>query len=93
MGWSGRCRRNRIGTVLLLVALAIPTVGVSPAHALPPTVGAFVPLSGAPGTSVTIAGILPTPPRRLERRKEPTWPVGQLCWPTGHVPVLDRSRY
>lgn len=56
MEGCGRRRRNRIGTILLLVVLAIPTVGVSPAHALAPTVGAFLPLNGAPGTSVTIAG-------------------------------------
>jgi hypothetical protein len=53
---SGRRRRNRVGVLMLLVALAIPTVGVAPAHALAPTVAAFLPLSGAPGTSVTITG-------------------------------------
>jgi hypothetical protein len=57
MDRSGHHRRNRIGTVVLLVALAVPTVGVVPAQALAPTVAAFMPLSGGPGASVTITGI------------------------------------
>ena len=37
--------------------LAIPTVGVMPARAIAPRIAAFLPLSGAPGTSVTITGV------------------------------------
>ena len=57
MNGSGRRRRNRVGTLVLLVVLAVPTVGVMPARAMAPTIAAFLPLSGASGTSVTITGL------------------------------------
>jgi hypothetical protein len=54
---SGRDRRYRIATVVVMVSVGIATIGLVPAHALPPTVLAFVPLSGTVGTSVTITGL------------------------------------
>ncbi|MGH3368548.1 MAG: IPT/TIG domain-containing protein [Nocardioidaceae bacterium] len=47
-----------MGLVLLLSGLAVTVPGADAAFALPPTVLAFLPLSGPVGTSVTITGTM-----------------------------------
>jgi large repetitive protein len=47
-----------MGLVLLLSGLVVTVPGADAAFALPPTVLAFLPLSGPVGTSVTITGTL-----------------------------------
>jgi IPT/TIG domain len=56
MRGSGKRLRNRAGMIILLVAMIVPTVGVTPAFAVAPTVISFVPITGPVGTSVTIVG-------------------------------------
>jgi hypothetical protein len=53
---SVRRRSARMGLVLLLSGLVVTVPGADAAFALPPTVLAFLPLSGPVGTSVTITG-------------------------------------
>jgi hypothetical protein len=54
---SARRCGKRARLVAVLAGLALTTVGAAPANALSPTVLAFLPLTGPPGTSVTITGL------------------------------------
>jgi hypothetical protein len=58
-GFEMRGSLRRLGRLLGALAIALPIIevaGLGPAAATAPTVGGFLPLTGAPGTSVTIAG-------------------------------------
>jgi IPT/TIG domain-containing protein len=54
---SARRCGKRARLIVPFAALALISVGAAPAQALSPTVLAFLPLTGPPGTSVTITGL------------------------------------